>query len=76
MDAQQPIGAGTDARGERHSGIDLSNTFANGSGQDDCLRFFLGGRRIFLKLTDGDLWEKTGSEWVTVKVKKGDDPGN
>lgn len=55
MDAQQPIGAGTDARGERHSGIDLSNTFANGSGQDDCLRFFLGGRRIFLKLTDGDL---------------------
>ena len=57
MDAQQPIGAGTDARGERHGGVDLSNTFANGSGQDDCLRFFfLGGcRRIFLKLTEGDL---------------------
>ena len=42
MDAQQPIGAGTDARGERHGGVDLSNTFANGSGQDDCLRFFFG----------------------------------
>lgn len=57
MDAQQPIGAGTDARGERHGGVDLSNTFANGSGQDDCLRFFFlgGGRRIFFWLTDGDL---------------------
>lgn len=50
MDAQQPIGAGTDARGERHGGVDLSNTFANGSGQDDCLRFFfwVGAEGFFL----------------------------
>ena len=49
MDAQQPTGEGHDARGERHGGDDLPNTLANGSGQDECLRYFFGGSlRIFL----------------------------